>query len=83
LDWGISGQMVKKSRTNVTHHRSNHLASVPNEELTQGSFDSLRSLRISAAGSDARKAPQDAGSVRLPIPRQQPSLILPQAVYEK
>ena len=43
----------------MTHHSSNHLA-FGRMKSGYESFDSLRSLRISAVGSDARKAPQDA-----------------------
>jgi len=68
ISWGwtgvLAGRWVKNRERNMTHHRSNYLSFM--SRANTGSFDSLRSLRISAAGSDARKAPQDAGTVRLP-----------------
>jgi len=69
--WGwtgvLAGRWVKnRERTWPITGRTTWLSA--ERRAAAESFDSLRSLRISAAGSDARKAPQDAGSVRLPTP---------------
>ena len=66
MEEGCGGKRGEKSIRSTTNHRTNRLVQSESRSDT-GSFDSLRSLRISAAGSDARKTPQDAGNVRLSI----------------
>jgi len=75
--------MGKKSRTNRTHHRSNHLASVPNEELTQGP-----STRCARSGLRLRaRTPAKGLKMRVVsgcrLQGQQLSFILPEVVYEE